>query len=160
MTRRVGGLTVAGSPGAAEQPRVEVAVAVVLDLVDAACRSGSSVPGALADVGAAVEGRRGATLRSVAAALSLGAPWAEAWPDDAGLAPLADALEPSWTQGVAPGDALRAVAATLRRERRARALEEAGRLGVRLVVPLAVCHLPAFVLVGLVPVLMSLAGVG
>lgn len=135
-------------------------MAVVLDLVDAACRSGCGLPAALAAVGGAVGGSRGSALHAAAAALVLGAPWPEAWPADPALAPLGDALEPSWTQGVAPGDTLRAVAATLRRERRARALEEAGRLGVRLVVPLAVCHLPAFVLVGLVPVLMSLAGLG
>jgi len=35
--------------------------------------------------------------------------------------------------------------------------QAAGRLGVRLVLPLGLCHLPAFVLVGLVPVLVSMA---
>jgi pilus assembly protein TadC len=57
---------------------------------------------------------------------------------------------------VAPAGSLRAVAATLREERRSRAAEAAGRLGVRLVLPLGLCHLPAFVLVGLVPILVSM----
>ena len=56
-----------------------------------------------------------------------------------------------------PGAALRAAAGTLRRERHVRALEAAARLGVRLVLPLGLCYLPAFVLVGLVPVIVSMA---
>ena len=34
-------------------------------------------------------------------------------------------------------------------------VEAAGRLGVRLVLPLGLCHLPAFILIGVVPVLLS-----
>lgn len=136
---------------------VEVEAAVILDLLDAACAAGASVPGALAGVGFAVGGGRGSVLADAAAALRLGAPWTEAWAGagDA-LEPVAAALRPSWDDGVAPAGSLRAVAATLRQERRSRAAEAAGRLGVRLVLPLGLCHLPAFVLVGLVPILVSM----
>lgn len=162
MTRRLAAV----APGAGRQRSTsagaEVEVAVLLDLLDAACLAGAGVPAALAAVGAAAGGDRGHALRRAAGALALGAPWDEAWAAgaDAALAPVRDALRPTWVDGAAPGGTLRAVAATLRRERRARASEAAGRLGVRLVVPLAVCHLPAFVLVGLVPVLVSMAGSG
>lgn len=149
----------AGIGGARRTVAPEVDVAVVLDLLDAACVAGCSVPGALAAVGAAAGGRRGRDLGTVAARLGAGAGWAQAWAGrDAALAPVAEALRPSWEDGVAPSGALRAGAATLRRERQAAALAAAGGLGVRLVLPLAVCHLPAFVLVGLVPVLVSVAG--
>lgn len=57
--------------------------------------------------------------------------------------------------GAAPGPALRAGAEQLVRERRAQVREAAGRLGVRLVLPLGLCFLPAFVLLGLVPVMVS-----
>jgi len=40
---------------------------------------------------------------------------------------------------------------------RSAAREAAGRLGVRLVLPLGLCFLPAFILIGLVPVILSLA---
>lgn len=164
MRGRLPGVLAGGSAGSAVA-RVgaegEVTVAVLLDLLDAACLAGAGVPGALAAVGAAAGGDRGRALERAAAALELGAGWGEAWAGSVdALAPVREALEPTWADGVAPGGTLRAVAATLRRERRTRALEAAGRLGVRLVVPLAVCHLPAFVLVGLVPVLVSLAGGG
>jgi len=144
--------------GTERGPRPEIEVAVLLDLLGAACSAGASIPGALAVVGAAAGGARGPTLTRVAAALALGGSWAEAWSGaEPALEPVASALQPSWQDGVAPAGSLRAVAATLRRERRTRALEAAGRLGVRLVLPLGLCHLPAFVLVGLVPVLVSMA---
>lgn len=130
---------------------------MLLDLLDAACSAGASVPGALAAVGSAIAGERGAALSAAASRLVLGASWDEAWSGaERALEPVAGALRPSWEDGVAPAGTLRAVAAGVRRERRARELEAAGRLGVRLVLPLGLCHLPAFVLVGLVPVLVSM----
>lgn len=145
--------------GARRRGRAELDVAVLLDLLEAACAAGSSVPGALDAVGAAAGGLRGAALVGAARCLSAGAPWREAWAvADPALAPVSVALRPSWEDGVAPTGALRATAAHLRRERQAAALEAAGRLGVRLVLPLAACHLPAFVLVGLLPVLISVGG--
>ena len=68
-------------------------------------------------------------------------------------------LEASWSTGSAPGPALRGRADQLRRDRRARtAAGRRARSGVRLVLPLGLCFLPAFVLLGLVPMLLSLAG--
>lgn len=66
-------------------------------------------------------------------------------------------LGAAWSGGAAPGPALRATGDRLARESAARAREAAERLGVRLVVPLGACLLPAFVLVGLVPVVVVLA---
>lgn len=133
-------------------------MAVVLDLLDVTCAAGASVPGALAAVGDAVAGRRGSVMVRAASSLSLGAPWPEAWagaPPD--LMPVADVLRPAWEDGLAPGAPLRAAATSLRREQHATAMEAAGALGARLVLPLGLCYLPAFVLVGLVPVLLSMA---
>lgn len=150
MSRATGGM---------RRGRAELDVAVLLDLLEAACAAGSSVPGALDAVGAAAGGARGSALVAAARSLSAGAPWREAWAvADPALVPVAVALRPSWEDGVAPTGALRATAAHLRRERQTAALEAAGRLGVRLVLPLAACHLPAFVLVGLLPVLISVGG--
>ncbi len=70
---------------------------------------------------------------------------------------MADALRPAWETGAAPVRLLRSAAREEQRVQVAAATQAAGRLGVRLMLPLALCHLPAFVLVGLVPVLASLA---
>ena len=45
---------------------------------------------------------------------------------------------------------------SLRSGRQARDQEAAERLAVRLVVPLGLCHLPAFIALGIVPVVASL----
>jgi tight adherence protein B len=143
----------AGSVAAAEVP-----AGVVLELVAASCAAGASVPGALELVGSAVAGARGSVLVEAAALLRLGAGWSEAWgtaPES--VRPLADALRPAWETGVPPVGLLRSAAREAQRVQVAAATQAAGRLGVRLLLPLALCHLPAFVLVGLVPVLASLA---
>ena len=70
---------------------------------------------------------------------------------------VARALEPAWTAGASPVPLLRTAADRLRSRRRAETRAAAGRLGVQLVLPLTLCYLPAFVLVGLVPLVVSLA---
>lgn len=136
-----------------------VPVTVVLDLVAAACESGASVPRTLEAVGAAVGGRRGASLVEVGTRLVQGEAWAAAWslggPE---LAVVADALRPAWEDGASPVASARAAARARRRENQAMALAAAERLGVQLLLPLVGCHLPAFVLLGIAPVLVSFVG--
>jgi len=158
------------APGAGTVPvRLgDVDVAVLLDLADAALGAGASVPGTLVALGRALSATApeaaddrgsGAALGRAGRALLLGAPWAEAWdgaPD--GLVPLADALEPAWVDGAAPGPLLRQAAGSVRATRHREAQEAAARLGVRLVLPLGLCFLPAFVLLGLVPVVLAAGG--
>ncbi|QAY69829.1 type II secretion system F family protein [Xylanimonas protaetiae] len=130
---------------------------VVLELVGAALRAGAGIPRALAAVADAVGGVDGAVLAPVAAALRLGAPWTAAWADaPSRLDVVARALRPTWEEGAAPGEALSAAGDELLRARRDAGRTAAGRLGVRLVLPLGTCFLPAFVLVGLAPVLLAL----
>jgi tight adherence protein B len=142
----------------ADQPDFDVQV--VLELVAAAMRSGAGVPRALEATGVAVGGPDGAVLTRAAHALVLGASWERSWADaPAALEPMVRALRGAWLDGAAPGEALRAAGEEVRHERRSGARTAAARLGVRLVLPLGVCYLPAFVLVGLVPVLLAL-GIG
>lgn len=135
----------------------DVDVAVVLDLLDAASAGGAGLPRVLDAVGAAVGGPTGRCLGRAGRALLLGAPWSEAWADAEGMERVVRALRPAWEDGVPVGRLLRAAAEEERRERTARATAAAARLGARLVLPLGLCHLPAFVLVGVVPVLASMA---
>lgn len=136
----------------------DVDVLVLLTLLDVALRSGASVTRTLGAVGHAVGGEQGRALTTVTAALSLGADWDGAW-DQAppGLDPVRDCLRGSWTAGSAAGPGLHAAAAQVRRRRRQASREAAGRLGVTLVLPLGLCFLPACVLLGLVPLALSLA---
>lgn len=132
--------------------------ALVLDLAAAALSAGASVPGVLTSLGRALE-EDGAGV--VGRALLLGAAWEEAWeaPDDEPWrrrrARLESCLRPGWEDGASPAALLAATAANLRAGRRARDEEAAERLSVRLVLPLGACHLPAFVILGIAPVVAS-----
>lgn len=146
-----------GARPRADDDHGAVGTGVVLELLAAAVRAGASVPRALETVGAAVGGPDGEGLRRASAALVLGATWDAAW---VGAPPRLDvvrrALRPAWVHGAGPVQSLRAAGESLRQERAAASRTAAARLGVQLVLPLGACFLPAFVLVGLLPVLLSL----
>lgn len=100
-----------------------------------------------------------AALESVAAMLSLGADADTAWrvvDADDDLAPLAAAARRSAAGGTTLADAVREHADQLRREAREEAARSAGRAGVLMTAPLGVCFLPAFLCLGLAPVIIGL----
>jgi len=137
---------------------VRVDPVLLLDVLDAAVGAGAPIPRALQVVGGLLGGDDGRALVRAGGALVLGASWSAAWAGSpSGLRELADALEPAWITGSAPGPSLRARATQLRSERRSRTRAASATLGVRLVLPLGLCFLPAFVLLGLVPLVLSLA---
>jgi len=133
-------------------------IVTVCALLGATVRSGLDVRSALEQVGRVTEGD-GDLLVEVATALSAGASWAEAWsgaPER--FAPLARVLGPAWERGASPIDALESLAATLLARARAAGDAASAELGVRLSLPLALCLLPAFVLVGILPLLIAVGG--
>lgn len=83
---------------------------------------------------------------------------ADASPDDAVIARVDAVLDLSRHAGVPAAALLRSEAEEARLEATATAKREAARLGVRLMVPLAVCTLPAFMLLGVAPLLISVIG--
>ena len=102
----------------------------------------------------------GGSLRPVVSALAIGADWDTAWHSSGVQAPqllaLRDALVFAALTGAPSSALLYAHAARLRRERNRAAEQRAAALGVKLVVPLGLCSLPAFVCLGVVPVLLGL----
>lgn len=132
---------------------------MTLDILAAAIAAGASVPSALAALGVAMPGEHGEELRRAGAVLELGGDWEAAWAEaGAELTPVARALRPAWLDGVAPEDLLAQAAASIRARRLDAAKDAAARLGVRLVLPMGACLLPAFVFLGIVPVLLSAGG--
>jgi tight adherence protein B len=69
--------------------------------------------------------------------------------------PLDALLDLSQRAGVPAGALLRAEAEEARREARASAQKRAAQLGVRLMIPLGLCVLPAFMALGVAPLLIS-----
>jgi pilus assembly protein TadC len=131
------------------------------DLLAAVLRGGAPVDHAAAAVGEALSGPLGGRLVLVARVLRLGGTPAEAW---AHLAPvpgadrLIRAAVRSAEHGGAMAGALTRLAADLRADRRVAVEAAAGRRGVLLALPLGLCFLPAFILAGLVPVIVAVLG--
>ncbi|MDP3711683.1 MAG: type II secretion system F family protein [Mycobacteriales bacterium] len=144
-----------------ERRRLEADLPLALDLLAACLAGGATLAGASTAVGAAVGGPIGQRLARVSGALAVGGPAEEAWaglavdPDDP-LAPVARALSRSARSGAPVAVAVVRVADEARAAARGRGEKAARRAGVLAVGPLAVCFLPAFVLVGVVPVVVGL----
>lgn len=72
--------------------------------------------------------------------------------------PLASALATATTVGVPASTLLLDAAGESRARTQAQLEREAERLGIRILVPLATCVLPAFIAIGVVPVIVTLLG--
>jgi pilus assembly protein TadC len=150
-------------PSAARARRLREAADLPLaaDLLAAVLRCGAPVDRAATTVAESLGGPLGERLARVGRAMRLGAPPDEAW---AYLAPvtgadrLIRAAFRSHDSGAALAGALSRVADDLRADRAAGTEAAVRRAGVLIVLPLGLCFLPAFVLAGLVPVIVAVLG--
>lgn len=132
----------------------------VVSLLAAALRAGAATDHALRLVARALPGPAADRLAGVAARLELGADpeavWAEAAVSDPALAPLARGLARAHRSGASVATAVERLADELAAETRAQVEDRARAVGVKAAVPLGLCLLPAFVLVGIVPLVAGL----
>ena len=132
-----------------------VDTALVLELLAAQLRAGLAPLAALGTLAEALNSR---PLHAVCQRLQMGSGWGSAWSGSAAgtFGELRDALAPAYTGG-APSTALLLSLADAHRLNERRAAERAaGKLSVALVVPLGLCSLPAFICLGIMPILISL----
>jgi Flp pilus assembly protein TadB len=145
----------------AERLRAVADLPLAADLVAAALRAGAPVDRAASAVGDALGGPLGDRLERTARSLRLGGAPAEAWAhlaDVSGAERLVAAAVRSSSSGGALAGALTRLADDLRSDRTVAAQAAAQRAGVLIVLPLGLCFLPAFVLAGLVPVVVAVLG--
>jgi Flp pilus assembly protein TadB len=136
------------------------ALPLVAELMSAAIAAGSPTVVAAEAVADALDGPIGAALRSAAATARLGSDPATAWlalGTDPAFRPLARALAASVSRGTSPNEVLDRVARDARDAARWAAEARARSLGARAAAPLGLCFLPAFVLVGIVPLVVTAA---
>jgi Flp pilus assembly protein TadB len=132
---------------------------LALDLVSTTLRAGRSVAAALEAAAPAAPHDCARQLAHVAALLRLGADPPEAWAHlDAGspLAEVARVAGRSSVSGARLAEAFAGCATRLRRSEAADDEARAQRAGVLCALPLAVCFLPSFVCLGVVPTLLGL----
>jgi type II secretion system F domain protein len=142
-----------GGEQALNAPTVDTAL--VLELLAAQLRAGLAPLAALGTLAEALNSR---SLHTVCQRLQMGSSWGSAWSGSAAgtFGELRDALAPAYTGG-APSTALLLSLADAHRLSERRAAERAaGKLSVALVVPLGLCSLPAFICLGIVPIIISL----
>lgn len=134
--------------------------AMMLELVAAMLDAGSGVGRSLELVAAAAAPAYRLSLKPVVSALAIGADWGTAWRSSEARLPeileMRDALGFAALTGAPSSAILYAQAARIRRERFRAAEKRAASLGVKLVIPLGLCSLPAFICLGVVPVLLAL----
>src|SRR5690606_14972551 len=132
-------------------------VAEAMELLALALHGGVSLGEATAHVATVLPATRRQELDGVGRALlsgvDAGEAWAEAGPD---WAAARRALELAAVAGVAPAQALRQAAQDLRRDLVSDVELATARLGVRLVLPLGLTFLPAFVLTSVLPLVLAL----
>ncbi|MEV6829066.1 type II secretion system F family protein [Amycolatopsis sp. NPDC051102] len=136
-------------------------LAGTLDLLAACLRAGLPVPSALDAVAGTAPAPADAALNSTAGLLALGSRQDEAWaPVRAiqGLGELAAAAIRTSRSGAAFAAAAGDLAGRVRDELATEAEERAERAGVALALPVGLCFLPAFFCLGVLPVVLGLAG--
>lgn len=147
------------------EQRTDAAVAeqlpLVLDLLAACLAGGAGMAPALQSVSQAAGGVLGERLRRIATALSVGAPPAEAFRElgSGGFAGAAARSLCRASEGGTPvAAAVARVAEEARRRARLVARKRARRAGALAAGPLTLCFLPAFLVLGIVPCFVGIAG--
>jgi Flp pilus assembly protein TadB len=143
------------------QPKADsFRLAITWELLAAALRAGLPVSHAIQAVATDLPGAPGKALRTTADLLALGADPGQAWDaakECPSTAPLARAARRSARSGTALAAAAAALADEVRASTEAAAEARAQRAAVLVSGPLGLCFLPAFICLGVVPVVASLA---
>ena len=134
-------------------------VPLLLELLGTALDSGLTIQGALQVVAEVAGAKMRTKLLQVVAGLRIGASWQDSWAgslDHEGIEQIHDALSFGALTGASAAPLLYAQARHYRTAVTRDAQKRAAALGVKLLLPLGLCSLPAFIAVGVVPVVMAM----
>lgn len=142
---------------ARDQPDIDGALTVAALLL----RSGSPPAQAMSDAMRVFPIPAAPTFARTQRLIALGHPPVRAWQEaarDPAIRSIANAAVRSSTSGAALAEAWTALARQARADRESRAEVRAQRAGIGVLAPLGLCFLPAFVCIGVVPIIVGLAG--
>lgn len=154
--RTVGQLESAGARRRASE--LAAALPTALDLMVSALEVGRPPAGAFALVAEATPPPLGPELAVVATRLGIAADPGTVWRSLSGdpvLGALGRAFGRAESSGMPVAEVVSGVASDLRRERAAQRRQESRRVAVQTAAPLGICFLPAFFLIGIVPMIVS-----
>ena len=159
---RIGLGTVRVAPVRLQDRRDPLATASALDVFAVCLSAGMSVPAAAGATAPSAPQRLGMVLRRAADLLALGADPDRAWSQPAEEADGGEALARLARRSASSGSALAQGVADLAEQSRQDAGDTAAaaaeRASVLIAGPLGLCFLPAFICLGIVPVVAGLAG--
>nr|WP_093612114.1 type II secretion system F family protein [Streptomyces indicus] len=145
--------------GSDEEARRQLPLAA--DLLAACIAAGAGPAAAAAAVGESVGGPVGERLSGVATELRLGGEPGQCWGRLASIpdaVPLARCLQRAWSSGAPAAEQVARVASDCRERAARAALTRAHRAAVTVTAPVGLCFLPAFLALGVAPVVIGLAG--
>ncbi|WP_324794239.1 type II secretion system F family protein [Streptomyces cyaneofuscatus] len=150
-------------PGESREERAAIAgqLPLAADLLAACIAVGAGPREAAEAVGESIGGPVGDRLARVAAEIRLGGEPAEAWGRLGvipGAGPLARCLHRAGSTGAPAAEPVSKLAEEMRAEQAGAAVARAQRAGVLITAPVGLCFLPAFLAVGVAPVIIGLAG--
>ncbi|MFD9539609.1 type II secretion system F family protein [Streptomyces sp. NPDC060022] len=158
--QRTGQSREAGAREAAEATVVTRQLPLAADLLAACISAGAGPREAAEAVGESMGGPVGDRLARTAAEIRLGGEPADAWGrfgEIPGAGPLARCLERAGVTGAPAAESVSRLADEMRAERASAAVARAQRAGVLITAPVGLCFLPAFLAVGVAPVVIGLA---
>ncbi|GAA1820972.1 type II secretion system F family protein [Nesterenkonia flava] len=156
-TRRRNGVTRGSASHADEDESSRADAATLLDLTAALLNAGVGIEAALDRLSRSVPGA--GPLGAAHQALASGASWKRATAmvqERAELRTFCHHLSFAYETGAPSAEMLQAAASQARAERRHAAERAAAELGVKMMLPLGACFLPAFILLGVLPVVISM----
>ncbi|MFJ9689172.1 type II secretion system F family protein [Streptomyces bacillaris] len=150
-------------PGGTREKQAMIAgqLPLAADLLAACVAVGAGPREAAEAVGESIGGPVGDLLARTAAEIRLGGEPAEAWGrlgEIPGAGPLARCLHRAGSTGAPAAEPVSRLAEAMRAERAGAAVARAQRAGVLITAPVGLCFLPAFLAVGVAPVIIGLAG--
>ncbi|MFJ8754257.1 type II secretion system F family protein [Streptomyces sp. NPDC102441] len=143
-----------------EAPLILRQLPIAADLLASCLSAGAGPRDAAEAVGESIGGPVGERLARTAAEILLGGEPAEAWGRFGclpGAGPLAGCLERAASTGAPAAEPVSRLADEMRAERASAAVARAQRAGVLITAPVGLCFLPAFLAVGVAPVVIGLA---
>lgn len=142
-------------------PASALTIAADIDLFAAGVASGLSTAYAAHIVAELADPSTAPTWQSISALLAIGVDARAAWAPAAGIDGLADiarAAQASERSGAQLATSCERIAESLRTSARDAAVAAAERSSVLIALPLTLCFLPAFFILGLAPIVINLAG--
>ncbi|MFJ1829486.1 type II secretion system F family protein [Streptomyces sp. NPDC088178] len=146
--------------GAAEAAEFARQLPLAADLLAACVSAGAGPREAAEAVGESLGGPVGVRLARTAAEIRLGGEPAVAWRrfgDIPGAGALSRCLDRAGSTGAPAAEPVARLAEAMRAERASAAVARAQRAGVLITAPVGLCFLPAFLAVGVAPVVIGLA---